>query len=89
MCENQKIELKLSQDKKKEIVIISKAFRMTPNKFIEIVLIKEIDYIKSQLDSAFPKEELEDYNNSEVPIIDVKELKKLILLEGDNPNGYR
>ena len=75
MCE----KFELDQDKKIQIDIISKAFNMTPQEFIDFVLLKEINYIKFLLtDFSNPKAELEDYFEFE---INIDELKKLILVE--------
>ena len=80
--EKQKFRIELDQDKKLELDIISKAFGMDPEAFIKYVLIKEIDYIQYLLDSKYPKEELEEYYGSDIPIemIDMHELRKLILV---------
>lgn len=74
-----KFEITLDQDKKLQIDIISKAFNMTPQAFIDFVLTKKINYIKYLLtDFSNPKGELEEYFELE---IDIDELKKLILIE--------
>lgn len=75
----QKSEITLDLNKKIQIDIISKAFNMTPQAFIDYVLTKEINYAKYLLtDFSNPKAELEIYYEFE---IDVDELKKLILIE--------
>lgn len=77
MCK--KVELELNQDKKIQIDIISKAFDMTPQEFIDYVLLKEINYIKFLLtDFSHPEAELESYYEFE---INCEELRKLILVE--------
>lgn len=73
-----KFEITLDLDKKLQIEIISKSFKMTLGDFLNYVLIKEIEYVKFLLEMSNPKAELESYYEFE---INIDELKKLILVE--------
>lgn len=72
------IKIELDQEKKLAINIISKAFNLGLEEFINLVLKKEIHFINCLLGRSYPKENLEDYYKFE---IDIDELKKLILVE--------
>ena len=73
------IMIELDQDKKLQIDIISKSFKMTPQGFIDFVLTKAINYTKYLLTNfTNPKAELEGYYEFE---INIEELKKPILVE--------
>ena len=61
-----------------QIDIISKAFNMTSEEFIENTIKNEINFVKTYLSLSKPKLNLEDYYKFE---ININELRKLILLE--------
>ena len=86
MCEKHKNEIELDQDKKLEIDIISKAFNMKPEEFINLVIKEELRLIKNYLSWSYPKENLEDYYKFN---INIDELRKLNLVEVVLINGSR
>ena len=66
MSVKQKIEIELDQELKTRIDIISKAFGITPEKFIVLAITHETWYIKTHLDYSDIENELEVYQKTDM-----------------------